>query len=74
MLNPKSKWHNYGLWTALASAVVAFTVAISTAFGFVLPATFESDFMGIVYSGLAILAVLGIVSNPKDGKWFKDKE
>lgn len=68
------KYKNAGLWVALISAIIVFVQSLAVAFEFPLPENLEAKTMGVTLALLTVLNVLGIVSNPKDGKWFKDKE
>lgn len=61
-----NKWKNYGLWTSIFSL-----------FGLLVRVKYP-NYMGDFTSGityvLSILSLLGIISNPKDGKWYSDKK
>jgi uncharacterized membrane protein len=62
----KIKWRNKGLWVALGAIV---TLALNDAFGV---ATGDTE----IYVDLILVALgsAGVISNPKEGKWFADKE
>jgi uncharacterized membrane protein len=62
----KIKWRNKGLWVALGAIA---TLALNDAFG-ITPESTE------LYVDLALVALgaAGVISNPKEGKWFTDKE
>lgn len=68
-----SKWRNYGLWTAIVSAVLLVVQTVGSLFG----ATFlPEQYDGVTAAAnavLGLLVVLGIVSNPEVGKGFADK-
>lgn len=60
------RWKNYGLWLS----VFAFIPMLLRAFNIdVIPANYDE----IVNAFLGILVLAGIISNPKEGKWFIDK-
>lgn len=60
------RWKNYGLWLS----VFAFIPMLLKAFNIdVIPANYDE----IVNAFLGILVLAGIISNPKEGKWFIDK-
>jgi phi LC3 family holin len=69
----KAKLRNYGFWVALASALILFAQTVAPLFGFHLAADFNAQATGVVDTVLGILTVLGVISNPKEGKWFSDK-
>ena len=60
------KWQNYGLWVALGSLIVMIVTDLTD----VTP----EDVQAYINVGLGILTAAGIVSNPKEGKWFADEE
>lgn len=60
------RFKNYGLWVSLASLIL---MALQDAGVHITPEKFNA----YVQSILGILVVLGIVSNPKEGKWYQDK-
>lgn len=59
------KWNNYGLWVALG----ALATMVVTDLTDVTP----DKVQGYINIGLAIITAAGIVSNPKEGKWFVDE-
>lgn len=61
-----NKLKNYGLWVAIA----ALFYMILEDLGFAIDPTRWETYVTLI---IGILICLGIVSNPKDGKWFKDK-
>ena len=58
-----SKFKNYGLLVSILST-------LSLIFVDYLPDNFET----ITNSILATLSIAGVISNPKQGKWYIDKE
>lgn len=60
------RFKNYGLWLSVASLLLMVLqdtgVNITT-----------EKFNAYVQAILGILVLLGIVSNPKEGKWYQDK-
>lgn len=61
-----SRWRNYGLWLSIA----AFIPMLLKAFNIdVLPGNYDE----LVQAFLGILVLAGIISNPNDGTWYKDK-
>lgn len=67
--NLKEKMKNYGFWTSLGAAVILFVQNLGNLFGF----SVDSAIIDGIVSGLCgILVVLGIINNPKEGKWFAD--
>lgn len=58
------KWKNYGLWVSLGALV---TLAVTD-----LTNVAAEDVQNYVNLALAVLAAAGVVSNPEDGKGFKD--
>lgn len=69
-----NKWKNYGLWTALASALILAVQAIGSLFGFEVAPEKYDQVMAVVNTVLGVLVVLGVVSNPSSGNGFKDKD
>jgi uncharacterized membrane protein len=61
------KLKNYGLWVSFS----ALLFMILQDLGFTIDPTRWETYFTLV---IGILIYLGIVSNPKDGKWFKDKD
>lgn len=58
------RWQNYGLWVSIASLI-----------GMILNDAFQispEDYNRYVDVIFAILIAAGIISNPKEGKWFND--
>lgn len=60
-----SKMKNHGLWVALA----ALFYLILEDLGYKVDPTRWETYVTLI---IGILISLGLVSNPKDGKWFKD--
>lgn len=59
-----NRWDNYGLWISIATAVVTSTGAYITA-------TTQEIKVGVIVA--LITTILGIISNPKEGKGYLDK-
>jgi phi LC3 family holin len=70
----KAKLKNCGFWVALTSAVLLLVQATASAIGYELPVDFSAKAHALVNGVLGVLTVLGVVSNPKEGKWFTDTE
>lgn len=62
----KDKMKNYGFWMSLISAIL---IAVQ-AMGFKFDMVYVNE---IITAFLGVLVVLGIISNPKEGKFFIDK-
>ncbi|MGM0836059.1 MAG: phage holin [Bacillota bacterium] len=69
-----NKWRNHGLWVALVSALILAAQSIGALFGFEITDDLASKIMVATNSLLAVLVVLGVVSNPANGRGFKDEE
>lgn len=63
--NLKEKMKNYGFWISLCSAVL---LVISN-FGLKIDAPYVEE---IISSILGVFVVLGVISNPKEGKGYID--
>lgn len=61
------KFKNHGLWVALA----ALFYMILDDLGFDVDPTRWETYVTLI---LGILIGLGVISNPQNGKWFKDDE
>ena len=61
------RWQNYGLWVAVASLL--FMIVQDLGFH-VTPEKWDA-YVDLI---LGILIMLGIISNPKEGKWFSDNQ
>lgn len=59
------RWQNYGLWVSIASLL--FMIVQDAGF-YITPEKWNT-YVDLI---LGILVMLGIISNPKDGKWFND--
>jgi phi LC3 family holin len=70
----KARLHNYGFWMSLASALVLCAQALAPLFGFHLPAGIDVKVSTAVTALLGVLTVLGVVSNPKEGKFYADEK
>lgn len=62
----KERFRNYGLWVSLASLIllVLQTSGVGVDVG---------KYNQIVNQILGIFVALGVLSNPKEGKWFTDQ-
>lgn len=60
------RFKNYGLWLSVASLLL---MVLQDAGVNITPEKFNAYVQAI----LGILVLLGIVSNPKEGKWYQDK-
>jgi phi LC3 family holin len=68
----KTRMHNYGFWMSMASALVLCAQALAPLFGFHLIDGFDLKVSTAVTAVLGVLTVLGVVSNPKEGKLYAD--
>ena len=59
-----NRFKNYGLWVSIFS----FIPMLAEVFGWRLPINY-SEIVNVV---LAVLVLLGIISNPTQGKWYSD--
>lgn len=59
----KNKLKNYGVWVAVFSALGMLLQDLNV---------YPDHYAEIINLVLTALVVLGILSNPEDGKWFKD--
>lgn len=66
------KIRNYGLWVAVLSLFVPEVVTALHTYNInlILPENYQT----LVEYGLKALVLMGVISNPKEGKWFKDTE
>lgn len=64
------KIRNYGLWVAVLSLFVPEVVEALHTYNInlILPENYQT----LVEYGLKVLVLMGIISNPENGKWFKD--
>jgi uncharacterized membrane protein len=62
----KSTWKNKGLWLSVA----ALLFLLVKAFGLEIN---EGQYSEIINSILGILVAAGILSNPKEGNWYKNE-
>jgi uncharacterized membrane protein len=60
------RFKNYGLWLSMSSLTF---MLLQDAGVHITPEKYEA----YVNSILTILITLGIISNPKEGKWYQDK-
>lgn len=67
-----SKWRNYGLWTAIISAVLLVVQTVGALFGVkFLPEQYDAV-TAAANAVLGLLVVVGVISNPSIGKGFSD--
>lgn len=69
-----SKWRNYGLWVSIVAAVLLVVQASGDIFGFTLTEELNTKIMALAVAVLGLLVLLGIISNPKEGTGYKDKQ
>lgn len=69
-----SKWTNYGLWVSIIAAVLLVVSAAGKLFGFELTEELNGNITGFAMAVLGLLVILGIVSNPKEGTGYTDKD
>jgi uncharacterized membrane protein len=60
------RWQNYGFWVSIASLLFMVVQDL----GFHIAPEKWNNYVSLV---LGILVMLGVVSNPKEGKWYSDK-
>lgn len=60
------RWQNYGLWVAVASLLFMIVQDL----GFHVTPEKWDVYVDLI---LGILIMLGIISNPKEGKWYSDE-
>lgn len=60
------RWQNYGLWVAAASLLFMVVQDL----GFHITSEKWNSYADLI---LGILIMLGIISNPKEGKWYNDE-
>lgn len=63
----KMRYQNYGLWIAVAALVLMVLQDVGIGIS---PERYQEYVDKVMY----ILVLLGIISNPKEGKWFGDKK
>lgn len=68
-----SKWKNYGLWVSLTAAVLLAVQTVGGLFGVTITPEQYDGVVAAVNAVLGVLVVLGIVSNPADGKGYTDR-
>lgn len=73
MNNEQNKFKNGGLWVALTAAILNAAGAIALIFGVQIPVEKNEQIIAAVVAVLTVLNILGVVSNPKEGTWFKDE-
>lgn len=60
----RNRWDNYGLWISIATAV-------TTSAGVYISATTQELKIAVIIT--LITTILGIISNPKEGKGYLDQ-
>lgn len=66
-----NRFKNYGLWVAIFSFIPLLTEALADYDILIkLPGNYEK----LVTALLSIFVLAGIISNPKEGKWFSDEK
>ncbi|WP_342576540.1 phage holin [Paenibacillus sp. FSL M8-0142] len=68
-----NKWRNYGMWVSIVAAVLLIVQASGDLFGFALTEELNAKIMALAVAVLGLLVLLGIISNPKEGKGYKDE-
>ncbi|GIP02118.1 hypothetical protein J28TS4_05250 [Paenibacillus lautus] len=68
------KWGNYGLWVSIVAAVLLVVSAAGKLFGFEITEELNANITGFAMAVLGLLVILGIVSNPKEGTGYTDKD
>ncbi|MPY20054.1 phage holin [Paenibacillus glucanolyticus] len=69
-----NKWRNYGMWMSLVAAVLLIVSAAGKVFGFEITEELNSNITGLAMAILGLLVILGIISNPKEGTGYMDKD
>lgn len=69
-----SKWRNYGLWVSIVAAVLLVLSSAGKLFGFEITEELNVNITGLAMAILGLLVVLGIISNPKEGSGYTDKD
>lgn len=62
-----NKWRNYGLWLSISSLIL---LVLQNSGVNVVPEQFNNIVNGI----LGVLVMLGVISNPRDGNGYTDKQ
>lgn len=70
----EAKWKNYGMWVSLTAAVLLAVQAVGGIFGFTVTPEQYDGIVAAVNAVLGVLVVLGIVSNPEDGRGYTDNK
>lgn len=68
------KWTNYGMWVSIIAAVLLVVSAAGKLFGFELTEELNANITGFAMAVLGLLVILGIISNPKEGTGYTDKD
>lgn len=75
MFNMKNrKWGNYGLWVSIVAAMLLVLSAAGKLFGFEITEELNANITGFAMAILGLLVILGIISNPKEGTGYTDKD
>lgn len=60
------------MWTSLVAAALLILSAAGKVFGFEISEELSANITGLAVAILGLLVILGIISNPKEGKGYKD--
>ncbi|SHH05720.1 hypothetical protein [Tepidibacter thalassicus] len=64
-----NKFRNYGLWVSILAFIPILADSLKVYdINIILPGNYET----LTKAFLSILIIAGIISNPKEGKWFLD--
>lgn len=69
-----NKWRNYGMWVSIVAAVLLVLSAAGKLFGFEITEELNANITGFAMAILGLLVILGIISNPKEGPGYTDKD
>ncbi|CAM3301666.1 MULTISPECIES: phage holin [Paenibacillus] len=69
-----NKWRNYGMWVSIVAAVLLVLSAAGKLFGFEITEELNANITGFAMAILGLLVILGIISNPKEGTGYTDKD
>ena len=62
------------MWVSIVAAVLLVVQASGDIFGFTLTEELNTKIMALAVAVLGLLVLLGIISNPKEGTGYKDKQ
>lgn len=66
----KKRMRNYGFWVSLLSAILLTIKSILSHFDIILTNDMMQGIAQTIDYVLLIFIVLGVISNPKEGKWW----